>query len=381
MSRTFTNPGKGMRSRVSATGEGVTALATAATAVSRARGTASFAARLGRPGRLGGVHVLPLPGRRSPGPWPRPPIHQSALSSAAPSACGFGVQYICPVHHRAGDAFHPEVEAGAVREAAEPEVLELIEGRLVGDTVNERDVWHVYFPPQMTTHVDGYSAQSDCGDHCMLRKISVRRSRADAFAAVRKPAVSWARHRERRLDCRRAPHRRCAKVREGAGEKATRRSTKMTTALERLARLREFNARVRSADKPLGEESLEAAARGGELETAMTDDAVENQVALESIVMRSQRPVLANQGRPSAELDFVRRGARQRNLGTRLRGREAVAGRGTAPSGESISRAAPRLGRHRLARATASWSPIATLRMSLRRKGDGFTFQIGDAGR
>ena len=67
----------------------------------------------------------------------------------------------------------------------------------------------------------------------------------------------------------------------------------MTTALERLARLREFNARVRSADKPLGEESLEAAARGGELETAMTADAVENQVAFESIVMRTQRPVLA----------------------------------------------------------------------------------------
>ena len=67
----------------------------------------------------------------------------------------------------------------------------------------------------------------------------------------------------------------------------------MTTALERLARLREFNARVRSGDKPLGEESLEAAARGAELETAMTDDAVENQIALESIVMRSQRPVLA----------------------------------------------------------------------------------------
>ena len=62
----------------------------------------------------------------------------------------------------------------------------------------------------------------------------------------------------------------------------------MTTALERLARLREFNARVRSADKPLGEESLEAAARGGELETAMTDDAVDNQIAFESIVMRTQ---------------------------------------------------------------------------------------------
>jgi endonuclease G len=67
----------------------------------------------------------------------------------------------------------------------------------------------------------------------------------------------------------------------------------MTTALERLARLREFNARIRSADKPLGEESLEAAARGGQLETAMTDDAVDNQIAFESIVMRTQRPVLA----------------------------------------------------------------------------------------
>jgi len=67
----------------------------------------------------------------------------------------------------------------------------------------------------------------------------------------------------------------------------------MTTALERLARLRKFNARVRSADKPLGAESLEAATRGGELETAMTDDAVDNQIAFESIVMRTQRPVLA----------------------------------------------------------------------------------------
>ncbi len=66
----------------------------------------------------------------------------------------------------------------------------------------------------------------------------------------------------------------------------------MPTNEERLARLRRFNLSVKSKDERLAEESVELA-RAEITEAPPSAEAIEQAVALESIVMREQRPVLA----------------------------------------------------------------------------------------
>ena len=78
----------------------------------------------------------------------------------------------------------------------------------------------------------------------------------------------------------------------------------MGTHQEKLARLRRFNAWVHKSDPKLAEESADLAPPAAALESMEAPQAAEDNVALESIVLRRTRPVLAIRDN-AAKLEFV----------------------------------------------------------------------------
>ena len=122
---------------------------------------------------------------------------------------------------------------------------------------------------------------------------------------------------------------------------------------EKLARLRRYNTSVQQKDPKLAEESRDI---GIETEAAPSPEAVENQIELESIVMRRQRPVLAIRENVT-QLVFLDQadseiwGERLKQAKPRLESRTRWAA--------SISPARSSTGRHRLASPRTS-SPTAT---------------------
>jgi endonuclease G len=151
----------------------------------------------------------------------------------------------------------------------------------------------------------------------------------------------------------------------------------MAEAHEKLARLRRYNAAVQQKDPKLAEESGDT---GIELEVfaeAVSPEAVENQIELESIVMRRQRPVLAI-GDNVTKLVFIDE-ADSEIWGERLKKARTV-----------LDTAIPAVGRIDLTGAPLDWvgtgwlvadNIIVTNRHVANefaaRKGDGFAFRMG----
>jgi endonuclease G len=148
---------------------------------------------------------------------------------------------------------------------------------------------------------------------------------------------------------------------------------------EKLARLRNFNAWVRRSDPELTEESADLTPRAA-LESMESPQAIEDTVALESIILRRSRPVLTIRGN-EAKLDFVDK-ADSEIWRARLKKAKPL-----------LDNAIRAVGRIDLQGARLDWvgtgwlvaeSILVTNRHVANefavRKGDGFTFQIGTNG-
>src|ERR1700709_873005 len=78
----------------------------------------------------------------------------------------------------------------------------------------------------------------------------------------------------------------------------------MSTSHEKLARLRNFNSMVLNSDSALAEETADLMPPSGGLEAVESPQAAEDNIALESIVLRRTRPVLAIRDNDT-KLDFI----------------------------------------------------------------------------
>src|SRR5882757_6112370 len=151
----------------------------------------------------------------------------------------------------------------------------------------------------------------------------------------------------------------------------------MSTSQEKLARLRNFNAMVLNSDSALAEETADLRAPSAGLESVESPQAAEDNIGLESIVLRRTRPVLAIRDNDT-KLDFIDKADSEIWL-ARLTKAKPV-----------LDHAIHAVGRINLQGARLDWvgtgwlvanNILVTNRHVARefatRKGDGYTFQTG----
>jgi endonuclease G len=151
----------------------------------------------------------------------------------------------------------------------------------------------------------------------------------------------------------------------------------MSTSQEKLARLRNFNAMVLNSDPALAEETADLRPASAGLEAMESPHAAEDNIGLESIVLRRTRPVLAIRDNDT-KLDFIDKADSEIWLARLTKAK---------PFLDSAIRA---VGRIDLQGARLDWvgtgwlvadNILVTNRHVARefaaRKGDGYTFQVG----
>jgi endonuclease G, mitochondrial len=151
----------------------------------------------------------------------------------------------------------------------------------------------------------------------------------------------------------------------------------MSTSQEKLARLRNFNSMVLNSDPALAEETADLRPRSAGLEAMESPQAAEDNIGLESIVLRRTRPVLAIRDN-DAKLDFIDKADSEIWLARLTKAKSFL---------DSAIRA---VGRIDLQGARLDWvgtgwlvadNILVTNRHVARefaaRKGDGYTFQLG----
>ena len=151
----------------------------------------------------------------------------------------------------------------------------------------------------------------------------------------------------------------------------------MSTSQEKLARLRNFNAMVLNSDPALAEETVDLRPPSAGLEAMESPQAAEDNIGLESIVLRRTRPVLAIRDNDT-KLDFIDKADSEIWLARLTKAK---------PFLDSAIRA---VGRIDLQGARLDWvgtgwlvadNILVTNRHVARefaaRKGDGYTFQMG----
>ena len=151
----------------------------------------------------------------------------------------------------------------------------------------------------------------------------------------------------------------------------------MSTSQEKLARLRNFNAMVLNSDPALAEETADLRPPSAGLEAMESPQAAEDNIGLESIVLRRTRPVLAIRDNDT-KLDFIDKADSEIWLARLTKAKSFL---------DSAIRA---VGRIDLQGARLDWvgtgwlvadNILVTNRHVARefaaRKGDGYTFQLG----
>ena len=151
----------------------------------------------------------------------------------------------------------------------------------------------------------------------------------------------------------------------------------MTTSQEKLARLRNFNSMVLNSDPALAEETADLRPPSAGLESMESPQAAEDNIGLESIVLRRTRPVLAIRDN-DAKLDFVDKADSEIWLARLTKAK---------PFLDNAIRAVGRIDLQgaRLDWVGTGWLVADNILVTNRhvaqefaaRKGDGYTFQLG----
>jgi endonuclease G len=151
----------------------------------------------------------------------------------------------------------------------------------------------------------------------------------------------------------------------------------MSTSREKLARLRNFNSMVLNSDPALAEEAADLRPRSAGLEAIESPQAAEDNIALESIVLRRTRPILAIRDNDT-KLDFIDKADSEIWLARLTTAKPLL---------DSAIRAVGRIDLQgaRLDWVGTGWLVADNILVTNRhvaqefaaRKGDGYTFQLG----